>query len=298
MLFLLFIFGACIGSFLNVVIYRLPLEKSLLRPPSFCPRCNASIKATDNLPILAWVFLRGRARCCGAKISWRYPFVELLTAILWTITGVLFSTSRDGLYVDAGILTVWLLFVTLMIVITFIDLDYQIIPDELSIGGFIFAIIASALLPQLQDHLPNHTPSNSHLQGLYQALYNGGITVIMVYVFMQMGNFFMRRRLRKLQQNNPEITSVLGLGDVKLMGVFGALFGVHGAMIIFVVATIYGAVGGILARYSSGEKLPINENYGTIKSIIHRWKTGNSVIPFAPYLCASALTWLYALKLL
>ncbi|MEY2881897.1 MAG: hypothetical protein RLZZ15_4277, partial [Verrucomicrobiota bacterium] len=133
--------GACIGSFLNVVIYRLPKDESIVTPGSHCG-CGQPIAWHDNLPILSWLFLRGRARCCGQKFSARYPFVELLTALLFLACWKCFPT-------EPKVAACGWLFVSCLIVATFTDLDHFIIPDSCTVALGFAGVMLSALVPAL-----------------------------------------------------------------------------------------------------------------------------------------------------
>jgi leader peptidase (prepilin peptidase) / N-methyltransferase len=124
-----FLFGLVIGSFLNVVIGRLPAGRSLVYPGSACPGCGASIHWYDNVPVLSWLWLRARCRSCHVTISWRYPAVELATAILFALAAHQVGPARD--------LVPALLLLSALIAITFIDLDHQIIPDVITLPGMI-----------------------------------------------------------------------------------------------------------------------------------------------------------------
>src|SRR3954467_9015904 len=131
------ILGAIVGSFLNVVAYRLPRKESLLHPPSRCPSCGTPIKPYDNVPNLGWLWLRGKCRACGAPISWRYPAIELLTGVLCALCVVKYGADSD----------VWapLLLVLLLIPITLIDLEHHIIPNVLTAIGAVGAIVLCLL---------------------------------------------------------------------------------------------------------------------------------------------------------
>jgi leader peptidase (prepilin peptidase)/N-methyltransferase len=140
------VMGAIIGSFLNVVIHRLPRGESLAFPGSRCPECGEAIKAYDNIPVLSWLILRGRCRSCGARISPRYPLVEALTALLFAAVVVRFGPDRD----------VWLglAFVLVLVPVTFIDLDHRIIPNKITAPA---AVVAIALVAALHtDDLVEH----------------------------------------------------------------------------------------------------------------------------------------------
>jgi len=131
------ILGAIIGSFLNVVAYRLPRKESLVHPPSRCPNCGTPIKPYDNVPVLGWLWLRGKCRACGAPISWRYPAIELLTGVLCALCVVKYGADND----------VWapVLLVLLLVPITLIDLEHHIIPNVLSAIGAAGAVALSLL---------------------------------------------------------------------------------------------------------------------------------------------------------
>jgi leader peptidase (prepilin peptidase)/N-methyltransferase len=136
-----FLLGASIGSFLNVCIYRMPLDLSVNKPRrSFCPSCKKQIPWHQNLPLVSWLFLRGRCANCGAPISFRYFTVELLTALLFVAVWAAFPWQLAVPY--------WI-FISLLIVATFIDFEHFIIPDEITIGGAAAGVIASAIIPQL-----------------------------------------------------------------------------------------------------------------------------------------------------
>ena len=136
-----FVLGACVGSFLNVCIYRLPLNLSVNHPRrSFCPSCKTQIPWHQNLPLVSWLALRGRCANCGARIAFRYFAVELLTAFLFLLIWKAFPWPIAIAY--------WV-FIALVIAATFIDFEHFIIPDEITIGGTVAGLIASIAVPQL-----------------------------------------------------------------------------------------------------------------------------------------------------
>jgi leader peptidase (prepilin peptidase)/N-methyltransferase len=138
-----FVLGAVVGSFLNVCIYRMPLELSVNKPRrSFCPSCREQLKWHQNIPLLSWLFLRGRCANCGTRIAFRYFAVELLTALLFLAVWLQFPWQ---------IALVYWVFVSLLIVGTFIDFEHFIIPDEVTIGGTIAGVLASFLVPALMS---------------------------------------------------------------------------------------------------------------------------------------------------
>ena len=141
------IFGAIIGSFLNVVAWRLPRKESLLHPPSACPKCNTPIKPYDNVPVLGWLWLRGKCRACGEPISARYPIVEAVTGLLCAACVLSFGADRD----------VWLplFFVLLLVPIALIDIDHHIIPNVLTLIGVVagFALVVAFQTDELVEHV-------------------------------------------------------------------------------------------------------------------------------------------------
>ena len=139
--------GLIFGSFLNVVAYRLPRGESLARPASRCPGCDTPIKPYDNVPLLSWLLLRGRCRSCNAPIAWRYPFVELATAVLLALTVVVVGANKE----------VWLglAFVLLLVPVAVIDIDFRIIPNKLMLAGTVAALVILALTraKDIPEHL-------------------------------------------------------------------------------------------------------------------------------------------------
>ena len=138
--------GLIFGSFMNVVAYRLPRGESLATPASRCPGCDTPIKPYDNVPVLSWLLLRGRCRSCGEPIAWRYPLVELATALLLALTVIVVGANEE----------VWLglAFVLLLVPVTVIDIDFRIIPNKLMIAGTVAALVILALTRA--DDIPEH----------------------------------------------------------------------------------------------------------------------------------------------
>ncbi len=211
-----FIFGTIIGSFLNVVIYRLPRKGSILKPAfSYCPSCGAQIKWYDNIPILSYFLLKGKCRNCREPISFRYPFVEALTGIASVV-----SLWKTGLSVDYFFIFA---FLSILIAITFIDLDFKIIPDELNLIGFILGLIYSFLRKDF-----------SAFDALLGALVGAGIL---------WGIAFLYEKTRGIEG--------LGFGDVKMMAFVGTYVGWFGSLFTIFFASLIGAVVGITAAYVS-----------------------------------------------
>jgi leader peptidase (prepilin peptidase)/N-methyltransferase len=218
-----FVFGACVGSFLNVVIYRLPKEQSVVTPGSHCG-CGQPIKFYDNLPILSWLLLRGRARCCGRAFSFRYPFVELLTGALFTVCWLQFPP----LVAACG----WV-FVSCLVAATFIDLDHFIIPDVFTIGLGVAGVLLSTLVPALHG-----VESGIFLvdalrgaRGAVLGLLIGSGLVLWIALIAE-------ALLRK---------EAMGFGDVKFVGAIGAFCGWQGAVFTVFGGAVVGTVWFALA---------------------------------------------------
>jgi len=213
-----FLVGACIGSFLNVVIYRLPRGESIVSPRSRCPGCGHAIPAWENIPIVSFVALRGKCAGCGEGISWRYPAVELLTASGF---GAIFLLDGPGIPLLRD-----LLFFSLLIPITFIDIDHRIIPDELSLGGLAAGILLSFL------------PGGDWKGSVGGALLGGGILYATALLYEKIRG-----------------TEGMGGGDIKLLAMIGAFVGWRGTVATIFFGALLGAIGGILAMRKGGEGL-------------------------------------------
>jgi len=229
------VFGAVIGSFLNVVIHRVPLEESIVFPNSRCPSCGAVIAFYDNIPILSYAFLRAKCRNCKEHISFRYPAVELLTAALFI--GVAW---HDGL---SAALPFDLVFTSALFALVFIDAEHMILPNVITYPGIVFALIARVAIPLL-THTPHFddVPSLSggalagmplwvvSLAGaLIGALIGGGSLWLMGWTW---------EKLRGIE--------AMGLGDVKMMFMVGAYLGWRLTILTIFVGVLGGSVIGIL----------------------------------------------------
>lgn len=202
------VFGLFLGSFLNVCIYRIPRKESIAWPGSHCPHCGNPVKPWDNIPVLSYLFLRGRCRHCGERISPRYPLVECLSALL-----ALSMLCRFGLSVEALIFYFW---ACALLVVTFIDLDLQIIPDSISIGGI---VVGFCLVPWM---------STGWLDALYGMLLGGGLLLGIIY-----GYLFLTGK------------EGMGGGDVKLLAMIGVFTGWHGVLFTIFAASLVGSVVGV-----------------------------------------------------
>lgn len=216
---MVFVFGACIGSFLNVVIYRLPAGKSVVRPRSRC-RCGADIAWYDNIPILSWFILRGKCRHCRERFSFRYPMVELATALIFV-----------GLWQSGGwpVGVVWMLFAGLMIPAAMIDFDTMEIPDSFSIGGFLVGVFLSAAVPALHGIDPTGVFLVDGIKGFSAGLLGAFVGSGLILWVALVAEAILRKE-------------AMGFGDVKLMGAIGAFCGWQGAVFAFFGGAVVGCV--------------------------------------------------------
>ena len=204
-----FIFGTAVGSFLNVCIFRLPLDKSIVKPSSHCFSCKKPIPFYDNIPLVSFILLQGKCRHCKVPISYQYPLVELLAGI-----GALACVFRWGFTLNA--LSIFI-FVAALIVITFIDFEHKIIPDVISIPGILYGLLAALVLPRI-----------SFFDSLLGGLLGGGSLLVVA------GFYYLLTKQEGM-----------GLGDVKLLAMMGAFLGWQSILFIIMIGSITGAVIGV-----------------------------------------------------
>ena len=176
----LFVFGCMVGSFLNVCIHRLPLGQSIVSPPSHCPHCQYSIPWYLNIPLVTWLYLRGKCRNCGAPISIRYFLVELLTGLLFLGCWLRFGASTPGLAL------IYCLLLAGLIAATFIDFEHFIIPDEITIGGMVAGFICSFFVPGLHQVIDVQA-------SLKQSLLGMGAGAGLIYLILRLGKLLFGR---------------------------------------------------------------------------------------------------------
>ena len=201
--------GLLIGSYLNVVIYRLPLGQSTVTPPSSCPRCRARIKARDNIPILSFLLLRGRCRQCGEAIGWRYSVVEATTSGLFVAAVATFGLGVEGV--------IGATFCCLLLVLALIDLDHMILPDRLTLPGIVVGLLIQPWWPR-----------TSWRSALLGALLGAGVIVAINAVWWL---------LRRVQG--------FGLGDAKMLAMIGIFLGPEGVAVTLLLATFSGSLLGL-----------------------------------------------------
>jgi leader peptidase (prepilin peptidase)/N-methyltransferase len=256
-----FLFGACVGSFLNVVIYRLPAGKSVVKPGSMCS-CGKPIKWYDNIPILSWFVLRGRARCCGKRFSFRYPLVEFGTALLfvgvWLTHRPLESIAvivAFGLFIPAAL----------------IDFDTMEIPDRFTIGGFVLGVVLSAAIPSLHGYSEESFVIESFRAGLFSVVSGLVGSSMLLWIAILIGEALGKE--------------VVGFGDVKLMAAIGAFFGWQCA-----VFTVFGgAVVGLLLFFPIHLKGAHEESSADVGKDDEDTPVG--AFPFGPSLILAAMVY-------
>jgi leader peptidase (prepilin peptidase) / N-methyltransferase len=206
------IFGLIIGSFLNVCIFRIPREKSIVNPPSSCPACGSPIKPWDNVPVISYLLLAGKCRKCGQNISLRYPSVELLNGLLYAAVILQFGIGWHLPLIFA--------LVSALIVITFIDLDFQIIPDVITLPGMVIGLAASHFL------FPDPFTRNSLLGFVNSVigLFAGGVSFYLIAILSKGG---------------------MGGGDVKMMAMVGAFMGWKGVLLTTLIGSLTGSLIGV-----------------------------------------------------
>jgi len=226
-----FVLGAVVGSFLNVCIWRIPQGLSIVFPASSCPQCGHSIRFYDNIPLVSYLLLRGRCRSCGERISLRYPLVEGLTALM-----ALLLFWKFGLTLKFAAA---FLFVSALILVAFIDIDHQIIPDVISLPGIPICFLLSVFLMEL--------PFMEALLGLVL----GGGSLYLIAVLYELAT---KRE-------------GMGGGDIKLLAMMGAFLGWKSLLFILLVSSLVGAVVGISVMWAKGGDMKYAVPFGPFLSL-------------------------------
>src|SRR5712692_3087695 len=236
------VLGAMIGSFLNVVIHRLPREESIVFPKSACPACGAAIRFYDNIPIVSFLILAGRCRSCRRPISRRYPAVEALCALLFALV-----TWRDGF---SFALPFDIALAAALLALVFIDAENMILPNAITYPGILFAVITRVAVPYLGgapqfDDLP-------HLVSVFPAYPVGIVSLIGAAIGALAGGGslwlmgFIWKRLRKIE--------AMGMGDVKMMLMVGAFLGWRLAVLTIFIAVFTGSIAGLAVMFRRGRR--------------------------------------------
>ena len=247
------VIGACVGSFINVVAFRLPREcMSLSRPRSRCPRCAAPIRWHENIPVLSWLILRGRCRACGCSISPRYPLVEALTALLFVLTArLMLPAGAFEAPLDHG--QEWLrvglacVITAALLVLSLIDLDYRILPDEITKSGIVLGSLMAFLAPGLQPTpvIGGFFPEGAspRVVALVHGLLGAATGMGALWTIGYLGSKAFRK-------------PAMGLGDVKMIGAMGAVLGFWVFLALAVAAVAGGLIGGVLRLVAGARYIP------------------------------------------
>lgn len=266
-----FVIGTVVGSFLNVCIYRIPWQKSVVWPGSRCPRCLTAIAGRDNIPILSWIALRGECRQCGAPISIRYPLVEALMGVLFLaayFVDVIVPPRAPWEFPAARLVAASYhgLLLALLVAATFIDYDYWEIPPRITDTGIFLGLGVGALFPQVRP-APASWPGMTHFQGLWIGFLGLVVGAGLTQLVRASAGFVFRRE-------------AMGGGDVWLMAVIGAFLGWQAAVLTFFLAPFFGIGHAVwkLLRYLkkrlSGAQL----------------SAADRELPYGPYLSMAAAT--------
>ena len=263
--FFSFWLGACIASFLNVVIWRVPRGESIVSPPSHCPKCNSPIKWWQNIPILSWLALRGKCANCKAPISPRYIFVEalggclFLAAFLW-----LWLPTMPLWFAVTHVVVMWIC-IALMIAGSFIDFDHQLLPDFTTVGGMILGIAESLVATCVNFVYGDGVGASLWLKftpllwSLCGLVFGFGLLWLVRWI----GSKAFKRE-------------AMGMGDVFLMGAVGALFGPVAVLVTLILSSVLGSIIGVVLILLSKTKLG-----------------GFTPIPYGPYICMGCLAWMF-----
>lgn len=257
-----FILGSVVGSFLNVCIYRIPREESVVSPPSHCTSCGSRIRVYQNVPVLSYIFLGGKCSECGSPISARYPVVEVLTGLLFLAAFRSFGFTIETLF--------YLILICSLIVITFIDLEHMIIPNLVTIPGIIVGLLYNSLktdwntsrdlLGEFSFSLVNFFGVLNEvpfLDSVFGIIIGGGVLFLIAFLYV-----LIRKR------------EGMGMGDVKLLAMIGAFLGWKGVIFVMLVSSVIGTVVGL--------------------SVI-AYKKGNLkyALPFGPFLSLAAVIYVF-----
>jgi leader peptidase (prepilin peptidase) / N-methyltransferase len=247
-----FVFGLVIGSFLNVCIVRLPEHRSIVHPPSSCPRCGTRIAWYDNIPVISFFILGRKCRSCSLPISWRYPFVEFLSAVLAALLVWRYGPSAR--------FAIYYALVAALIVITFIDIDHQIIPNEISLPGIVIGFLSSFINPDI-----------GWVSSGIGIIVGGGCLLLVIGIY-----YLVTKR------------EGMGGGDVKLLAMIGAFLGIGGVFVTVLVGSIIGSIVGLSVMIRRGENARMAIAFGPFLSLgaltfvlINGVLIGHFVFPFS-----------------
>jgi len=228
---MIFMFGMCVGSFMNVCIYRLPVSKSIVHPRSMCPHCKTPIPFYDNIPVFSYILLRRKCRFCKSPIPFRYPVVELLGGLFSLGVFLKFGLSLEGL--------IYYIFIATLLVITFIDIDHQIIPDRITLPGIVVFFLASFALPSI-----------SLKDSLLGLLVGGGTLFLIGWSYSLITH-----------------KEGMGGGDIKLLAMIGVLIGWKGILFTIFTSSATGTIAGIIKMLHQRKNMKLAIPFGPFLSI-------------------------------
>jgi leader peptidase (prepilin peptidase)/N-methyltransferase len=226
-----FLFGLCIGSFLNVCIFRLPLSKSIVRPRSSCPKCGYMIQFYDNIPVLSYLLLGGKCRQCLEAISFRYPMVEIISGLFAVAALYKFGLSLET--------PVYYVFIACLLVITFIDIDHRIIPDMITLPGIPIFFLASFALPDM-----------TYKDSLLGLLAGGGSLYLVAWTYQTLAK-----------------KEGMGGGDIKLLAMMGVLIGWKGVLFTIFVSSFVGTILGLGVMVYTRANMKLAVPFGPFLSV-------------------------------
>ena len=229
--FLTFLFGLCVGSFMNVCIFRLPNSQSIVHPRSMCPTCGNMIKFYDNIPVLSFLLLKRKCRYCNAPISFRYPLVEIMGGFFAVCVYLKFGITLEGL--------IYYFFIVALLVITFIDIDHQIIPDRITLPGIPLFFLASFAVSAI-----------GYKDSILGFLVGGGSLFAVAWAY---------HLLTKREG--------MGGGDIKLLAMIGTLVGWQGVLFTIFVASAVGTFAGVLSMIGQAKGSKLAVPFGPFLSI-------------------------------
>lgn len=280
-----FLFGIVIGSFLNVCITRIPEEMSIISPGSRCPKCGTPIKAYDNVPVFAWLWLRGKCRACGAPISVMYPLVELATGLLFVAAFFEYGITQATVK--------WLFFTCLILVLTITDLRVRLLPDLVTWPGFAAGLLFSLMVPPRNGFavILGWRLLHLRLAGMAEGILDGALGAAFGS-FLLWGLAVAYKLVRKREG--------MGMGDVKMMAMVGAFLGLRGTFLTILVGSLLGSVIGVsvvLALYLSGWKSELAKRAsrrGLGSESALRWAIASQYqLPLGTFLGIGALAMVY-----
>jgi len=280
-----FLFGIVIGSFLNVCITRIPEDLSIVSPGSRCPKCGTAIRFYDNVPVFAWIWLRGKCRACGEPISVMYPLVELATGLLFVAAFLEYGITQATVK--------WLFFTCLVIVLAITDLRVRLLPDLVTWPGFAAGLVLSAFVPpgggfgQALSWRLLHQPLRPNAAGLVEAILGAAFGSFLLW-----GLAAAYKLVRKREG--------MGFGDVKMMAMVGAFVGLGGTFWTILLGSLLGSVMGlsvVVGLYLAGWQRKLAERgsrrgLGSVNGL--RWAIASQYqLPLGTFLGIGALAIVY-----